>query len=100
MGDVGMVKEVFRTLRAAADVPGIEISVDKGTEVGTSLVWLLEDEAGSLLLTSPFSSEFAPLLPASSPPGSPPGWMALDFCLQTLGSFLYVEVQSILCSLC
>ena len=100
VGDVGMVKEVFRTLRAAADVPGIEISVDKGAEVGTSLVWLLEDEAGSLLLTSPFSSEFAPLLPASSPPGSPPGWMALDFCLQTLGSFLYVEVQSILCSLC
>lgn len=34
MGDVGMVREVFRTLRAAADVPGIEISVDKGTEVG------------------------------------------------------------------
>lgn len=30
---LGMVREVFRTLRAAADVPGMqEISVDKGTE--------------------------------------------------------------------
>ena len=33
VGDVGMVREVFRTLRAAADVPGIEISVGKGIEV-------------------------------------------------------------------
>ena len=100
VGDGGMVREVFKTLRAAEDIPGIEISVDKGIEVGMSLVWLLGDEAGSLLLTIPFPSEFAPLLPASPPPGSPPGWMALASCPQILGSFLYFEVQSILCSLC
>lgn len=34
--------------------------MDKGIGVGTSLVWLLGDEAQCLLLTIPFPFEFAP----------------------------------------
>ena len=57
VGDVGMVREVFRTLRAAADVPGIEISVGKGIEVEQIWCgcWEMRLEVSFSLVHSPLS---------------------------------------------
>lgn len=99
VGDGGVSREGFRTLRAADGIPGIGNSIGKGIEVEKSWVWLLGEETGLLLLTIPSPSGHAACLPHLLQGVLLDGWH-LPFIPRSWGPFntLRFGLQPICCA--